>query len=129
IAAEAWYRHRGLLEEKGDEYDPRVSSRMKRGKDISAADYIELLQTRKEWIASVEARIRQFDAMLMPVSPVVAPKISDLEASDDAYFAANGLILRNSTFINFLDGCALSIPCHKQGDAPVGLMVAGPALH
>jgi aspartyl-tRNA(Asn)/glutamyl-tRNA(Gln) amidotransferase subunit A len=33
-------------------------------------------------------------------------------------------MLRNPTFINFLDGCALSIPCHDPGTAPVGLMLA-----
>jgi len=27
--------------------------------------------------------------------------------------------------VNFLDGCALSIPCHQPGEAPVGLMVVG----
>ena len=129
VCAEAWSWHRSLITERPDEYDPRVSSRIKRGKDISSADYIELLQTRKNWIASVEARLRQYDALLMPVSPVVAPKIQDLQASDDAYFAANGLILRNPTLINFLDGCALSLPCHQPGTAPVGLMVAGPAMH
>jgi len=48
-----------------------------------------------------------------------------LQASDAAYFAANGLILRNPTLINFLDGCALSLPCHGAGEAPVGLMLAG----
>jgi aspartyl-tRNA(Asn)/glutamyl-tRNA(Gln) amidotransferase subunit A len=26
---------------------------------------------------------------------------------------------------NFLDTCALSLPCHLRGNAPVGLMLAG----
>jgi aspartyl-tRNA(Asn)/glutamyl-tRNA(Gln) amidotransferase subunit A len=34
------------------------------------------------------------------------------------------LVLRNPTFINFLDGCALTLPCHDPGSAPVGLMLA-----
>ncbi|MGA8156091.1 MAG: hypothetical protein WB822_07725, partial [Rhodoplanes sp.] len=34
------------------------------------------------------------------------------------------LVLRNPTVINFLDGCALSLPCHRPGEAPVGLMLA-----
>ncbi len=56
----------------------------------------------------------------MPTTPIVAPAVADLQASDDAYYAANGLILRNPTLINFLDGCALSLPCHAAGTAPVG---------
>ena len=31
----------------------------------------------------------------------------------------------NPTLINFLDGCALSLPCQAAGSAPVGLMIAG----
>jgi aspartyl-tRNA(Asn)/glutamyl-tRNA(Gln) amidotransferase subunit A len=27
--------------------------------------------------------------------------------------------------VNFLDGCAISIPCHEPGSAPVGLTVFG----
>jgi aspartyl-tRNA(Asn)/glutamyl-tRNA(Gln) amidotransferase subunit A len=123
--AESWYWHRHLLAEHADAYDPRVSTRIARGKAMSAADYIEVQLTRPRWIAAVEARLRGYDALLMPTVPVTAPAIADLEASDEVYFHANGLILRNPTYINFLNGCALSLPCHAEGAAPVGLMVAG----
>ncbi|WP_414472162.1 amidase [Microvirga sp. M2] len=126
-AAEAWTWHRDLIERAGDRYDPRVVSRIRRGKDISAADYLDLLAARKAWRASVEARIQGYDALLLPTVPVVAPAIADLAASDEVYYATNGLILRNPTMINFLDGAALSVPCHAPGEAPVGLMIAGPA--
>jgi len=126
-AAEAWAWHRDLIERAGDKYDPRVVSRIRRGKDISAADYLELLAAREAWKAGVEARIEGYDALLLPTVPVVAPAIADLSASDDVYYATNGLILRNPTLINFLDGAALSVPCHAPGEAPVGLMIAGPA--
>lgn len=126
-AAEAWAWHRDLIERAGDRYDPRVVSRILRGKDISAADYLDLLAARKAWRAGVEARIANYDAMLLPTVPVVAPAIADLAASDEVYYATNGLILRNPTLINFLDGAALSVPCHAPGSAPVGLMIAGPA--
>jgi len=126
--AEAWAWHRALLATRGAEYDPRVGTRILGAQGMGAADYIDLLAARRRWIAQVEARIAGFDALVMPTVPVVAPPIADLQASDAAYFAANGLILRNPTFINFLDGCALSLPCHAQGEAPVGLMLAGPAM-
>ena len=127
VCAEAYAVHRDTLGEKIDRYDPRVSSRILRGRDIDAADYIELHARRASWIAAVEDRLRGYDALLLPTVPVIAPTIESLRASDEAYFAANGLILRNPTLINFLDGCALSLPCHAPGEAPVGLMVAGPA--
>src|SRR5690606_30922176 len=125
VCAEAYAVHREALARNGDQYDPRVVSRIIRGKESDAADYIELLSRRQEWIVAVEARIHRYDAILMPTTPVIAPTIAELVASDEAYFKANSLILRNPGLINFLDGCALSLPCHRYGEAPVGLMVAG----
>lgn len=121
--AEAWTWHRALIERAGDAYDPRVISRIRRGQTMSAADLLELLQARSRWIASVERRIAGHDALLMPTVPVVAPTLAEL-VDDDAYYRANALILRNPTFVNFLDGCALSLPCHAPGSAPVGLTLA-----
>ena len=127
-AAEAWAWHRTLIARAGERYDPRVVSRISRGEAMSAADYIDLLGARTRWIADVEASIAGYDALLLPTVPVVAPVIADLVASDEAYFRTNALILRNPTLINFLDGCALSLPCQEPGSGPVGLTVAGPAL-
>ncbi|MBN9323492.1 MAG: amidase, partial [Delftia acidovorans] len=124
-AAEAWAWHRHHIATRLSEYDPRVGTRILRGKDISAADYIDLLARRRQWIAAVSAQMADHDLIVMPTVPVVAPKIADLTQSDEAYFGANGLILRNPTLINFLDGCAISLPCHRAGEAPVGLSLAG----
>ncbi|MFL9880458.1 amidase [Herbaspirillum rhizosphaerae] len=123
-AAEAWTWHRQLIAERKDHYDQRVVSRIMRGKDMSAADLLDVLHSRRKWIAKVEQQLAGYDALLMPTVPIIAPKIADLQASDDAYYAANGLILRNPTLINFLDGCAVSLPCHAAGTAPVGLGLA-----
>ncbi|MCV9939037.1 amidase [Boseaceae bacterium BT-24-1] len=125
-AAEAWHWHREPIARAGDRYDPRVRVRIERGREISAADYIDVVTARAAWIGAVEARIAPFDALVMPTVPVVAPRIDKL-AEDTAFGATNLLILRNPTFINFLDGCALSLPCHHPGEAPVGLMIAGSA--
>ena len=44
-------------------------------------------------------------------------------------FTANRLLLRNTFPINFLDGCAFTLPCHAAGELPVGLMLAAPGGH
>lgn len=129
VCAEAYAVHRRDLVTHESSYDPRVASRMWRGKDIDCADYIELHAERHRWSAAVEARLAHYDALLMPTVPVIAPTIESLQVSDDAYLMANALILRNPSIINFLDGCALSLPCHKPGEAPVGLMVAAGAYN
>ena len=125
IAAEAYAWHRDLLAREQARYDPRVALRMLRGREMSAVELLDLLDARLRWTAEVEAAIGGFDALLMPTIPIVAPPLAELEASDALFGETNLLVLRNPSFINFLDGCALSLPCHREGEAPVGLMVAG----
>ncbi len=122
-AAESYAWHRYLIENHGDVYDPRVSSRILRGQAITAADYIDILEARKSFIARANVRLAPYDAVVMPTSAIAPPRISDL-ADDHAFAKANLLSLRNCTLINMLDGCAISVPCHRNGDAPVGFMLA-----
>ena len=124
-ATEAYAWHRDLIARHADRYDPRIVSRIQRGATQLAADYVDLLAARQAWIDEVEHVVAGYDAMLMPTVPVIAPAIAPLVESDEAYYAMNALILRNPTFINMLDGCALSVPCHAPGGAPVGLSIAG----
>ena len=122
-AAESWAWHRKLLTERGALYDPRVAMRIRRGERMSAADYIELQRGRSAWISCMREAMRGFDAMLSPTVPIVAPAIEPLIGNDEAFFAANAQLLRNPSLVNFLDGCALSLPCHRPEEFPVGLMV------
>ena len=122
-AAESWSFHRRWLAEREAEYDPRVALRIKRGQAMSAADYVDLVAARRAWIASMESALAGCDAVLSPTVPIVAPPLAPLVDDDDAFFATNGLLLRNPSIVNFLDGCALSVPCHDEGELPVGLMV------
>ena len=39
------------------------------------------------------------------------------------------LLLRNTSVVNMLDGCAISIPCHSPGELPCGLMIWQSAMH
>jgi len=127
-AAEAWAWHETLLNTREAEYDPRVASRMHRGEGFLAKDWLALQRARSTWQQAVEQRMSAYDALLMPTVPKIAPRIADLQTDDAAYFAANAAMLRNPTFINFLDGCAMSLPCQLPGQAPVGLSVAAGCL-
>ena len=122
-AAESYAWHRYLIVSHGDVYDPRVSLRIARGGDISAADYIDLLEARKSLIARITPRLAPYDALVMPTTAITPPRIADL-ADDKAFAKANQLALRNCTLINMMDGCAISLPCYREGDVPVGLMLA-----
>ena len=123
-AAEGFAWHRDLLARAKDRYDPRVAERLERGRQIGVADYLWLVQRRQQLIAAMRMRATPFDILAMPTVPMAAPLIADLDRDGELYHRLNLLVLRNPTLINFLDGCALSLPCHREGEAPVGLMLA-----
>ncbi len=126
--AESFAFHRQLMEKSGEHYDPRVKVRIERGAKQSAADYIDLLNARKDMQARVNAHSAPFDALIMPTVPLIAPPIADLENDEDAYHKTNILMLRNPSVGNFLDRCAISLPCHESGAPPVGLMLMGETM-
>jgi aspartyl-tRNA(Asn)/glutamyl-tRNA(Gln) amidotransferase subunit A len=122
-AAESYAWHRYLIASKGDVYDPRVSMRILRGESLSAADYVDLLGARKSLIVRAAARLAPYDALILPTTANTPPRIADL-ADDKAFTKANLLSLRNCTLINMIDGCAISLPAHRESEVPVGLMLA-----
>jgi Asp-tRNA(Asn)/Glu-tRNA(Gln) amidotransferase A subunit family amidase len=128
-AAESWAWHRHRLASQEADYDPRVALRIKRGAQISAADYLDLQHARQDLIARFEEAAQDFDALLSPTVPVTAPPLAPLLNDDALFFETNALLLRNPSAVNLLDGCALSLPCHVPGSLPVGLMVWAPAMH
>ena len=79
----------------------------------------------------MEVAARDFDAFLSPTVPVVAPPIAAVAPGserDTEFFKLNALLLRNTSVVNMLDGCAVSIPCHAPDELPVGLMVWAGAM-
>jgi aspartyl-tRNA(Asn)/glutamyl-tRNA(Gln) amidotransferase subunit A len=114
--------------DRRDEYDPRVGQRIALGGELRAAEYVELNRLRSACVAEVAALTNAYDAVLLPSVACVAPSISEATHSDDDYFRWNGRILRNAGLVNFFDGCAVSLPCHQPGSAPVGLSVCSTAM-
>ncbi len=123
-AAEAYAWHRGLLAAKGGLYDPRIRARIERGAVMTAADYIALREARERIIAGFDARTAGFDALVMPTSPILPARIADLD-DEREYNRVNLTSLRNTMLGNFLDRCAISLPCTPPGAPPVGLMLMG----
>jgi aspartyl-tRNA(Asn)/glutamyl-tRNA(Gln) amidotransferase subunit A len=122
-ASESYAWHRYLITSKGDMYDPRVATRIMRGESMSAADYIDLVTSRRSLITRMAARLEPYDALVMPTTANTPPRIADL-ADDKAFAVANLRSLRNCSLINMMDGCAISLPAHREGEVPVGLMLA-----
>ena len=120
VESHAW--HRPWLETQGDRYDPRVASRILRGANALATDYLALQQRRADWIRRLNGRLADWDLALSPTVPCTAPEIAPLLHDDALFFETNARLLRNPSLVNLLDGCAISLPIQAPGDAPVGLM-------
>ena len=128
-AAESYAWHRHLIAKHQADYDPRVALRILRGASMTAFDYIDLLAARAKWMVRMEAKLHGFDAVLSPTVPMVAPPIARVLSDDAEFFRVNGLLLRNTSVVNMLDGCGISLPCQTPDELPVGLMVWHAALH
>jgi aspartyl-tRNA(Asn)/glutamyl-tRNA(Gln) amidotransferase subunit A len=125
---EGYTWHRKLLELKRDQYDPIIAARFANGAKVGAADYIELVRARRDMIARAQATTRGFDAVLMPTLPITAPPIAGLQEDEAKWLAANRMMIRNPAVANFLDRCALTVPCHEGASAPVGLTLMGECM-
>ncbi len=122
VEAYAW--HRKLLSEQAAGYDLRVRSRIERGGAMTGAELIALQAARVEIRASMDAATAPYDAVALPTSPIVPPRIDALD-DEAVYVRTNGLILRNPSLANFLDRCSVSLPAQRPGEAPVGFMLMG----
>lgn len=123
-AAESYAWHRAIIAERREMYDPRVLSRIMSGAAQDAAFYIGQLEQRAAAITSFNDTTASFDAVILPTTAIIAPRIDEV-AKDDDYTRINMLILRNPLLVNFVDGCSISIPMHRPGDPPTGLMLVG----
>jgi aspartyl-tRNA(Asn)/glutamyl-tRNA(Gln) amidotransferase subunit A len=126
-AAEAYAWHRDLLAHHGDEYDPLVAPRIRRGAEMSAADYIYLLYRRTYLQEQVAAITADYDAVAMPTCAITAPTLDEV-STPEGFSKKNMLLLRNTSAGNFLDRCSISLPCHAAGELPVGFMLMGEAM-
>lgn len=117
--------HRRWLEQRGEGYDPRVLARIGPAAGISAAGYYDALRRREDLIARAARATANYDAIAMPTLPVVAPPIAQFTGSDAALRDGFPILIRNTCSANYLDRCALTIPCQEAGSAPVGFMLMG----
>lgn len=126
-ASEAYAWHRHLIASDAARYDQRILKRIARGEHMSAAEYLDVIRARAEVIAAIAPRTAPYDAVICPTVPLVPPAIAEVE-DETEYNRINLLLLRNTAIANFLDRCAISLPCHVPGEAPVGLMLMGEAM-
>jgi aspartyl-tRNA(Asn)/glutamyl-tRNA(Gln) amidotransferase subunit A len=122
--AEAFAIHRERLKSRGSGIDPIIRSRIERGGEMSAADYIGMAQARLRLVRAMDACIAEFDVLALPTTAIAAPTIAEV-ADPEIFGRRNAMLLRNTAMINFFDLCAISLPLQRTGALATGLMLVG----
>jgi len=122
---EAWQDHAERLQQRGEEYDPFVRQRMRNGEAVTADERRARYEEKAGLIAACAQQLRdaRADALVYPTSACIPPPIAEVQ-NNPRIASINLRILRNASTVNYFDGCAVSLPCHVPGQAPVGLMLA-----
>ena len=130
IAPEGYTVNKKLLEEHFDELDPVVAHRMMKGREITAAQYLQNAYDAKRLRAKTGNTLKDIDAILVPTTPIPARPVADVDTDMDTYLQQNAFYLRNTSVGNILNMCGLSIPCgFTDKGLPIGLMIYGKPFH
>ena len=109
--------------------DPNVAFRIKDMDSFTAMEYLERKNDLETMSYSINKKFEEFDIIITPTVPITAPITSYLEDSKK-YSEANGLMLRNTSPVNLLGLCAITIPVALDGSGiPIGVQLIAPAFH
>ena len=117
---EAYASYGELVREHGAEMDRRVVRRIMEVAQRPAADLQALRRERARRLPRFWEEVSGWDALALPTLPVMPPLLEEVEASDEAFFRANGRVLAHTMLFNFYSGPAVSLPLSPG----VGLMLA-----
>ena len=124
-AAEAYNEYRDIVDgDKVEMVDRRVVKRIVDGKRMSADDLLSIQRGRRKLIEKFHGQLGSA-LLAMPTTPITAPEVAPLEASDEMFHAVNLKALRNTMLGNFLDLCAVAMPngC-DTGKLPTSLLIS-----
>ena len=123
FTAEAYGIWRETIEKAPEKMFPRILERFRSGASFAAMDYVtawrRLHAIRRVWAD----RTADFDAVILPTSPILPPDANRLMTDDAYYVTENLLALRNTRIGNLMGLCALTLPT-SQPSCGISLMAA-----
>lgn len=119
IAAEAYAAHHALAEDFSAVLDEGVRARLVQAKSVTASAYIAALRHMQDARAQFGRWMSRRDAIVSPTLPITATAHDEVDEST----APHAVFTRP---VNYLGGCALSVPCGlSAGGLPIGLQLIG----
>lgn len=125
--AEASAVHKRWIEEKPHLYGEDVLRLLRDGMKYPAVEYIVAVREKEKLSHRFEGFMRSFDAMVMPTTPIAAPKIGEeeVEVGDGRRDIYSVLVALTFPF-NVTGSPALSVPIgFTQGGLPLGGQIIG----
>jgi len=126
-SAESYAYHREMVASSPELYQPETLRRIRSGEQISDAEYQRAVQELRVERSEIAGQFETIDVFVMPTTPVLAPRISDLMSDPSRLRSTELNLLRNTRPVNVWGLPAISIPCGvgSQG-LPIGLQIVGP---
>lgn len=110
FTTEAYGTWSQVIEAAPEKMFPRILERFRTGREVRAMDYVaawrRLEAIRREWAE----QMAEFDAVLLPTSPILPPDANRLMTDADYYVAENLLALRNTRIGNLMNLAVLTLP-------------------
>lgn len=106
--------------------DPNVRIRMEAATGAKTLDYHGALYRIRELSASVHAKLKTVDVLIVPTVPITPPKLAEID-DPEKYKTKNLLSLSNTMPGNVLGICAITLPAGlDQTGMPIGLQLIAP---
>jgi aspartyl-tRNA(Asn)/glutamyl-tRNA(Gln) amidotransferase subunit A len=114
MSAEGYANLGAICEREGVEIDPYVRRRVLSGRDIRAAEYIDMLKAREQAKVDFAAAMDGADLLLLPTTPLPAVPVDEVDQTTSTMAHFNRMA-------NLLDLCSVAVPA---GFSPAGLPVS-----
>lgn len=125
-ACEGGALHREALAANAMGFDPQVRDRLLAGALLPDALYQEAQAFRADYRARIEALVADYDVLLAPATPTVAPLVEDPRiVIDGALSPARADLGIHTQPISFIGLPSLAVPLYRPGQLPIGLQLIG----
>jgi len=117
MSAEGYASLGALFEQEGLEFDPHVRRRILLGRDIGAAQYLQLLRLREQAKAEMLAAMDGVEVCVFPTNAIAAIPLAEVDELATP-------LSRFGRFVNLLDLCSLAVPAgFTRAGMPVSLQL------
>ena len=110
FTAEAYAIWRDTIDTAPEKMFPRILERFRAGAQVQAVDYIAGWRRLEVLRAQWSDRVADYDAVILPTSPILPPNANRLMTDQDYYVTENLLALRNTRIGNLMGLAVLTLP-------------------